>query len=535
MMNRRRFLQTSGVSAVALSVGSTALAHCGTCGSTKTPAAKKPNVILILVDDMGYGDPQCYNPKSLIPTPHIDALAKQGMKFTDAHSPSSVCTPTRYGILTGRYCWRTRLKKSVLWAWAPPLIAKDRLTMGKLFQSLGYSTACVGKWHLGLDWSKVRKSIKADAKPPKGYKEIAGNSRRTKGRFAYDFTQPIGEGPTTRGFDYYFGTAVPNFPPYCFIENDHTVGIPTVPKPKGMFGSAGPALKGWDLTQIIPGLFDKANGWVKTAAAKKDKPFFLYLPLTGPHTPIAPTKEFQGKTKAGWYGDFIHEIDHYIGTLMKTLADSGQADNTIVIFTSDNGSPCRDGKNMAGGTGTVRKLGHDPSTPWRGMKADAWDGGHRVPFIVRWPGKTPAGKTSTEPICSIDLIATLAAITNYDLPDTTAEDSYNLLDLFTGKPVGIDAGKAAIRECVIHHSVDGTFCVRQDGWKLIVGNLGSGGFSAPRRVTPKPGGPRGQLYSLREDPKEKTNLWMDRPEKVAELTALLEKYERLGRSAPKRH
>ena len=529
MMNRRRFLQASGMSAAALTVGQSALAHCGRCDAGKKPAAKTPNVILILVDDMGYGDPQCYNAKSLIPTPNIDALAKQGMRFTDAHSPSSVCTPTRYSILTGRYCWRTRLKRGIVNTWGKSLIAKDRLTMGKMFQSLGYSTACVGKWHLGQDWSKVRKSVKKGQKPPKGYKTIG------PANVAYDFTKPIGNGPATRGFDYYFGTDVPNWPPYCFIENNHTVGIPTVAKPKEMYGQPGPMIKGWDLTQIIPSLFDKANGWVKTEAAKKDKPFFLYLPLTGPHTPIAPTKEFQGKTKAGWYGDFVHEIDYYIGTLMKTLEDSGQADNTIVIFSSDNGSPCRDGEGMAGATGSVRKLGHDPSRPWRGMKADAWDGGHRVPFIIRWPGKTPAGKVSTEPLCSVDLIATLAAATGYDLPDATAEDSHNLLDLFTGKPVGIDAGKPAIRECVIHHSIDGTFCVRQDGWKLIIGNLGSGGFSAPRRVKFKPGGPKGQLYNLREDPKETTNLWMEHPAKVAELVALMEKYERLGRTAPKRH
>jgi arylsulfatase A len=526
-MHRRRFLQASGISAAALTIGQTALGHCGTC-ETK-PAAQKPSVILILVDDMGFGDPQCYNAKSLIPTPNIDALAKAGMRFTDAHSPSSVCTPTRYSILTGRYCWRTRLKRSVLWEWASPLIAKDRLTMGKMFQSLGYSTACVGKWHLGEDWSKIRTPLKKGAKPPKGKTAYSGRG----GPATYDFTQPILEGPNTRGFDYYFGTSVPNFPPYCFIENDHTVGIPTEQKPKGMFGCNGPALKGWDLTKIIPGLFDKANGWVKTEAAKADKPFFLYLPLTGPHTPIAPTKKFQGKTKAGLYGDFIHEIDYYIGTLMKTLQDSGEADNTIVIFTSDNGSPARSGENMKGEKSSIHKTGHIPAGEWRGLKADAWEGGHRVPFIVRWPGNTPAAKISNEPVCSVDLIATLAAATGYDLPDDTAQDSHNLLDLFTGKPVGIDAGKPAIREAVVHHSIKGTFCLRQGDWKLIAG-LGSGGFSGKGPKSLRPKGAKGQLYNLKLDPKENDNLWLKRPEKVAEFTALLKKYKKTGRSAPLR-
>ncbi|MBT7170856.1 MAG: sulfatase-like hydrolase/transferase, partial [Phycisphaerales bacterium] len=394
-----------------------------------------------------------------------------------------------------------------------------------------YSTACVGKWHLGEDWSRIRTPLKKGAKPPKG-KTVFKDKKNSA---TYDFTQPILEGPNERGFDYYFGTSVPNFPPYCFIENDHTVGIPTLAKPDTMFGHPGPMIKGWDLTQIMPGLFNKANSWVKTEAAKKDKPFFLYLPLTGPHTPIAPTKEFQGKTKAGWYGDFIHQIDHHIGTLMKTLADSGEADNTLVIFTSDNGSPARLGTgDMAGNKMTVHKTGHIPAGDWRGLKSDAWEGGHRVPFIVVWPGKTPAGKTSKEPISSVDLIATLAAVTGYTLPDTTAQDSHNLLDLFTGKPVGIDAGKPALREAIVHHSGGGMFCLRQGSWKLICG-LGSGGFSGKGPASLRPKGAKGQLYNLKLDPKENDNLWLKQPKKVAKLTAILNKYKKTGRSAPLRH
>jgi len=506
---RREFLRRAGVSlAAATAAGRLARA---------APAARDlPNIVFILADDMGYGDLNCQNPESKIPTPHLDRLAAESMRFTDAHAPTSVCTPTRYAILTGRYCWRSSLKRGVLWAWGRPLIEDGRLTVGGLLKRHGYRTGCVGKWHLGWDWRT------ADGEVVLGGGAGGGNVDRI------DFRKPVAGGPLTKGFDYYFGTAVPNFPPYCFLENDRTVGIPTVPKPKTMFGHPGPMLPGWKLEEILPGLEAKAVEFVdRHVKAAPDRPFFLYFPLTGPHTPIAPTKEFQGKTKAGAYGDFVHQIDHHVGRLLAALKRSGVADNTLVIFTSDNGSPCRDGTAMSGPVGSVRRLGHDPSRPWRGLKSDAWDGGHRVPFLARWPGRIQAGAVSDEPICHVDFLATVAALLGEALPEDAGEDSHNLLPVLLGRPY-----RRPLREAIVHHSGNGMFAVRQGQWKLILGR-GSGGFSKPSSVRPKPGEPKGQLYDLRADPAEQHNLWSERQDVVRRLTALLDKYKHAGRSVPR--
>ena len=460
---------------------------------------------------MGYGDLACQNPQSKIPTPNLDRLAAEGRRFTDAHAPTSVCTPTRYAILTGRYCWRSRLKAGVLWAWDRPLIEPDRLTLPKMLKRHGYATACVGKWHLGWDWPTT------DGKPA-DKKHHGAN---------VDFTRPIAGGPLTRGFDYYFGTAVPNFPPYCFIENDRTVGIPTVPKPKGMFGVPGPMLEGWDLVKILPGLTDKAVGWIDARAKESPRrPLFLYFPLTAPHTPIAPAPEFRGKSKAGAYGDFVHQVDWTVGQVMAALERNGLAADTLLIFTSDNGSPCRDGTNMNGPIHSVNRYGHHPSGILRGIKSDAWDGGHRVPYLARWPGRIPAGTTCDETVAHVDLMATVAAVLGEKLPDRARQDSYNILPALEGKKLD-----RPIREAVVHHSGGGMFAIRQGPWKLILG-LGSGGFSRPGRIKPKPGGPAGQLYNLADDPSEKNNLYQGHPEIVQRLSALLKKYQQDGRSAP---
>jgi len=467
-------------------------------GCTQKP--NSPNVVFILADDMGYGDLNCQNPESKIPTPYLDELASQGMRFTDAHSPSSVCTPTRYGILTGRYSWRTRLKKGVLWPWEPPLIESDRLTVGNMFQEAGYHTAAIGKWHLGWVWD-FPDSVEVNNRLP-------GSQ--------VNFNSPIEEGPITRGFNYYFGDDVPNFPPYTFIENDHVVEIPTLIKPDSLFGNRGVMQPGWRLDQVMPAITNKAVEYIKDRAENHtDQAFFLYFTLTAPHTPIAVDEQYLGKSKAGLYGDFVHEVDACVGQVLDALDKTGVAENTLVFFTSDNGSPQRDGTNYAGPVGSVKKYGHDPSRPWRGLKSDIWEGGHRVPFLVRWPGKVKAGSVNSELISHIDFMSTIAAILDIDLPDEAAPDSYDISPAIFG-----DSKAAGIREALVHHSGGGLFAIRQGPWKLIMG-LGPGGFSGPIRQ-PKQGEPAGQLYNLADDPGEEHNLFNEEPEIVEQLTILLE-------------
>ena len=486
------------------------------------PAAAKqsthPNIVIILADDLGYGDPQCYNDQSKIPTPHIDRLASEGLRLTDAHTPSSVCSPTRYGLLTGRYCWRSALKSSVLWPWAPTLIEADRLTLPTMLQQHGYHTGCIGKWHLGWDWSLKGGGVFRDVHP-----EHNTNHRRSEELSAdIDFTRPILGGPCGSGFDYYFGDDVPNFPPYCFIENDRLLGVPNAAKPKKMFGAPGPAVPGWDLSLVMPMLTQRAARYIDEQAENKKDPFFLYMPLTAPHTPIAPSPHFIGKSEAGWYGDYVHQVDWTVGQVLAALKRAHCAEQTLVIFTSDNGSPQRDGRDMNGDTGSVKQnYGHDPSRPWRGMKGDIWEAGHRVPFIARWPGKISAGQTSDEPIILTDLMRTFATLLDHELPDDAAEDSFDISSVLFGNAVD-----GPIRDHLIHHSLRGTFAVRHGPWKLILGR-DSGGFTG---YTPPQDAPAGQLYNLAEDPGESQNRYDFEPEIVERLAALWQHYQKKGRS-----
>ncbi len=470
-----------------------------------------PNIVIVLADDLGYGDPTCYQAESKIPTPNIDRLAGEGMRFTDAHTPSSVCSPTRYGLLTGRYAWRTELKRGVLAPWDRPLIEADRLTLPAMLKTQGYATACIGKWHLGWEWQR-----KTDA--PDLPEIILGRNIRKErvllGQWI-DFERQIGEGPITRGFDHYFGDDVPNYPPYTFIEDDRVVSLPSKPKPKGMFGNPGPAVEDWDLSAVMPTLADRAVAWLDDRAEDKETPFFLYMPLTAPHTPIAPLKRFKGKSRAGPYGDFVYQVDWTLGRVLKALDRNGQSKNTIVIFTSDNGSPMRNGKRMSGPTGSlVKDFAHNPSGPLRGMKGDIWEGGHRVPFVVRWPGKVAASTKSKALICLTDLFRTFAAIAKKEIPATTAEDSCDLLPLWR------DHTKAG-RESIVHHALNGTFALRKGHWKLITNNLGSGGFTQPTRVRPMQGQAPGQLYDLSKDLGETDNRYAAESERVDDLLALL--------------
>ena len=510
---------TSRVTPIRVSLPFIALVAAQTISAAKTAdAADHPNIVIILADDLGYGDPQCYNDQSKVPTPHIDKLASQGLRLTDAHTPSSVCSPTRYGLLTGRYCWRTPLKSSVLWPWAPPLIEADRLTLPSMLKQQGYQTACIGKWHLGWDWPTTdggyfRDSFSQHNTAAKNSEELSKN---------IDFTRRLSGGPIERGFDYYFGDDVPNFPPYCFIENDRLLGMPSVAKPIDMFGLAGPALPGWDLSVVMPTLTQRAVKYIHDQAATDAAPFFLYLPLTAPHTPIAPSPHFIGKSEAGWYGDFVHEVDWTVGQIVGALQRAGLAEDTLVIFTSDNGSPQRSGDNMNGPTGSVKQLyGHDPSRPWRGMKADIWEAGHRIPFIARWPAHVPNNQTSSEPMILTDLMRTLAAMLGITLPDNAAEDSLDVSSVLLGKEIA-----SPIHDHLIHHSLHGMFAIRQGQWKLIAGR-DSGGFT---RYTPAEDAPVGQLFDLASDPGETRNLYSEQPEVVQRLTALLEQVKQQGRS-----
>ena len=473
------------------------------------PAAEpaKPNVVHILADDLGYGDVGCNNAASKIPTPNMDRLAKEGVRFMDAHSPSAVCTPTRYALLTGRYAWRTRLQRNVIGPFAPPLIAEKQLTVAGLLRDQGYATACIGKWHLGWGW------------PAPG----DGGKR--------DFAKPIPDGPTARGFDLYFGTDVLNYPPYCFLENDRTVGLPSEAAPVGRdaFNIAGPMVPGWKLVEVLPSLEKRAVAHIEKAA-KGDKPFFLYLPLTSPHYPVVPAAAFKGKSKAGDYGDFVAQTDHVVGEVLDALKRSGVADNTLVILTSDNG-PEVSGEVKNGVYDRLKEFGHASMGTLRGAKRDAWEGGHRVPFLVRWPGKIAAGTACDEIICHVDLLATLAALLDVKLPADAGVDSVNILPALLG-----EKRKAPLREATVHHSGQGKFAIRRGDWVLIFAPTGDDnrkqgeppwfqkdrGYAAHAEA--------GELFNLATDPTQKNNVYATETAKVRELTALMERYVADGRS-----
>jgi arylsulfatase A-like enzyme len=477
--------------------------------SVRAADPARPNIVYVLADDLGYGDVRCYNKDSKIPTPNLDRLAAQGMRFTDAHAPSAVCSPTRYGLLTGRFAWRTRLQRGVLIPYDPPLIAAGMTTVPGLLRRHGYATACIGKWHLGWDWPKPG----ADGKR--------------------DFTRPVTNGPTTRGFDSYFGTDVPNYPPYCFVENDRTVGLPTEPVPVGrdQFNRPGLMLPGWKLVNVLPSLADRAAKYVGEAA-KGGKPFFLYLPLTSPHYPIVPAPEFKGTSGAGDYGDFVVQTDHVVGQVLDALKQAGVADNTLVIFTSDNG-PEVTGEVNPGAYDRLRRFGHASMGALRGAKRDVWEGGHRVPFLARWPGKIKPGSVSDETICHVDLMATVAAILGVPLAGDEGVDSVSVLPALLGeKP------DRPLREAVVLHSGGGKFAIRQGNWVLILAKTGDDNgakgepawFKVERGY--RPHAEPGELYRLSDDLSEARNVYAEHPDKVHELTALLERYVTEGRSTP---
>lgn len=472
----------------------------GIPGPAKSQVDAYPNIVVILADDLGYGDLSCYNKTSHIKTDHIDALARQGIRFTDAHSSSAVCTPTRYSILTGGYAWRSRLKQWVLREWDPPLIQVNQLTLSSMLREKGYHTAAVGKWHLGWNWPTTDG---VPAKKMNGYN--------------VDYSKPIQGGPLDYGFDYYFGDDVPNFPPYTFIENENAVAQPTLMKPDSLFGGNGQMAEGWKLEKVMPAITAKAVEIIDRAAKNSAQPFFLYFALTAPHTPIAPSGQFKNKSKVGRYGDYVMQVDWSVGEVIQALQRNDLDENTLIIFTSDNGSPARDGTNFAGRIGSVtERYGHRPSGNLRGLKADIWEGGHRVPFIVSWKGKIDGNTTDDHTICSMDIMNTIANLVGYSLPGGVAQDSRNILPLFFGEEVnGLES------RTLIHHSGSGVFAVRHGDWKLILSNR-SGGFSDNLHKEGYGIDSPGQLYNLSDDLGERNNLYDARPDIVRRLISIFE-------------
>lgn len=464
---------------------------CLTLGVLHADASQeKPNIVYILADDLGYGDVTCLNPGGKIPTPHLDRLATQGMIFSDAHSSSSVCTPSRYNLLTGRHAWRTRLQKGVLGGWGRPLISATRLTVPRLLKENGYTTVCIGKWHLGMSMPNRSELHKV-----------------------------INDGPTTRGFDEFFGiSASLDMPPYGFITGDRFT--PPLDTEKELFkGRRGAAASSFHAENVLPILVQKATEQISEKAALR-KPFFLYLALTSPHTPIAPSESWRGKSSLGAYGDFVMETDGAVGEVLRALDEASISDQTLVIFSSDNGFA------PAAGPKRLEKLGHFPSASFRGYKADIWDGGHRVPFIARWPGVVEAGTTRNDLIYLGDLIATCADILDVKLPENAGEDSLSMLPALRGET------DEHHPRTLIHHSINGCFGIREGDWKLEL-CPGSGGWGTPvDSVARRRGLPDFQLYDLSKDRGETRNLQAEYPEIVTRLRKKLEDQISKGRSTP---
>ena len=483
----------------------------------------RPNIVYVLVDDMGYGDASCLNPVGRIRTPNIDRLAAQGMTFTDAHSTSAVCTPSRYSILTGRYNWRSTLQRGIVHPFGSPLIAEDRLTVAGFLRDHGYHTACIGKWHLGMGWDfditedivpkyEKGKSIAADLEPTDEQREL----------WRHAFSRRIHSGPTTRGFDWYFGVDVPNWPPYCYIENDHTVGMPSEFLPKRLVGNnlasiQGPAMPYWHFEQLLPTFSIQADRYIGERALAGE-PFFLYLPLTSPHTPLAVNKPWIGKSGLNnLYADLVMETDDVLGRVLDSLDGHGVAHNTMVVFASDNGcAPYIGAKEL-------EAQGHYPSARFRGYKSDAWDGGHRIPHVIRWPGQIEPGSICDQLVSLSDFTATCAEIVGHSLPDNAAEDSVSMMPLFRGDP--------GARTTAVQHSIEGKFAIRDGRWKLVL-CPGSGGWTYPDAQAAAERRPLTQLYDMETDPGETTNLVNDCRDEARRLLRVLRSQVDAGRSTP---
>jgi len=488
-VNRRGFLKALAASAAAWTAGTMAR-----WSAAAEAPARKPNIVLLFADDMGYGDPRCFNPQSKCPTPHIDRLAAEGIKLTDAHAPVGLCVPSRYGLMTGRYPFRSERYR----------LRDGEVTVASVLKAAGYRTAMVGKWHLGFQYPPGRKG-QVDVRPG----DVLAN------------------GPVDRGFDSYFGIpASLDIPPYYYIDNDRPVEAPTgtveasnTPgwtKIQGAFWRAGGIAPGFKHDEVLPTFRDRALDVLdKHAAAGDGKPLFLYLALPAPHTPWLPAEQYRGKSGASLYGDFVAQVDGVVGDVLARLDKLGMTDDTLVIFTSDNGPVWY--------PQDVEKYGHASVGPLRGMKADVWEGGNRMPFVARWPGHVKPGSESGETICFTDLLATFAEVAGAAVPDGAGEDSFSFVPVLLGRKL-----PGPLRPFTILQSGRGTWSVRQGRWKLILAADG-GGFST--RVKPSPDAPKGQLYDLSADVGERKSLYAEQPDVVARLTALLESARKSSRTA----
>jgi len=466
---------------------------------------QKPNIVFIMADDLGYGDLGCYG-GTRIPTPNIDRLAREGVRFTDAHASSALCTPSRYSVLTGRYCWRTALKKGVLWHFDPPLLEPDRPTVASMLKRHGYATAAIGKWHLGLGWTT--------------YDGASPNADGTN----VDYHAPVTGGPIAHGFDESFAMSGSlGMLPYCFIENDRVVGKPSVMKsPLRAQETPGLMVPDWRDDEVDLQFTRQAVSFIEQHATEHpNSPFFLYLTPSAPHRPCVPPEFMRGASKAGPRGDMVAMVDWMVGKIDDTLEKLGLTEQTLLVVTSDNGA-----REMCHDCSTY---GHRSNGDLRGQKADIWDGGHREPFVARWPGRIAPDTTCHQLVGLIDLYATCAEIVGQPLSNEEAEDSYSIL------PALLDSSlERPIRDSVVHHALDGMFSIRQGPWKMIAG-LGSGGFTDPRRIEPDPSGPHGQLYHMSDDVGETTNLWQQRPDVVDRLSGLLQTCVDQGHSRPLSH
>ena len=463
---------------------------------------KAPNIVFILADDMGYGDVSALNENSGIQTPNIDKMAQHGVVFTDAHSSSAVSTPTRYGILTGRYNWRSTMKRGVLGGYSLPLIAKERRTIASILKDQNYETACIGKWHLGWIWDNIE----------------AGNEQ-------VDFSKPITHGPLDVGFDYsYCIPASLDMPPYVYVENNLSTTVPdriTENTGAQSWWRKGPTGADFDHNTTLSHLVGKAVNFIERKA-NKEKPFFLSLPLPAPHTPILPSDNFLGKSGLNPYGDFVMEVDYMVGLINDALKKNGIDQNTIVVFTSDNGC------SPEAAFDELQAKGHFPSYIFRGHKADLFEGGHHVPCIVQWPAKIKSHKVN-QTICLTDFLATFASVAGYELNDYEGEDSFCLLSLLEN-----ETEKEIIREATVHHSINGEFTIRKGDWKLLL-SPSSGGWSFPRpnRDTVAINElPKIQLYNLKNDPTEAQNVYANNMDVAQEMTNLMIHYIKNGRSTP---
>lgn len=482
----------------------------------RNAAETNPNIVILYADDMGYGDLGANNPASKIPTPNLDRLAAEGLRCTDGHSSSGICTPSRYAMLTGRHHWRDF--HGIANAFDGPVFRKNQLTMPAMLREHGYATACIGKWHLGWNWNAIRKP---------------GTPKTSIEHTDFDWSIPFPGGPLDHGFDYYFGDNVINFPPYAWIENDRLVKSPDTtlrsvsgkPKEGEWECRPGPACSDWDFYQDLPTITRKAVEYVRS---RKDKPqpFFLYLPFPSPHAPIIPLDSFDGKSKAGAYGDYVAQTDDSCGQVLNALRESGLEKNTIVIFSADNGPEIyaypRD-----------RKHDHWSSAPFRGLKRDIYEGGHHVPLLIKWPGVTKAGAVTDALVSQVDLMATFASLTGHSLPADSAEDSFDFLPWLKGE------SPRPPRDTMVHNTDAKHYAIRHGEWVLVDAKTGytDGRMPPPawseKHRLPADDAQAVELYRIKDDPGQRANLAAQHPDKVAELQALLKKIRTQGHSAPR--